>query len=357
MRSRYEGGPDRLRKDIIRLDAFVGRDHASPPRVVLLRVRRRLVKKQYEYEEELYLALDGSATVNVNASVPALVALRGVDLNVESARALRSRTRCARSSRGPARRVTALSSRVAYGRRFVHVSIDVADVRSLQRLAPFAWSTYRFDREGDVYEFKQAVGAPAGRRRRATSAGTASELVVVPDALAERDSVSQRAVAPDRARQHPANGNRHSPIGFAGTPIDIEVQMETQSILTRRCCCSERRSWRRFATFAVVIWWVARRGRAEAVQPATVSGRRFAGSRVRPTHLRTCEPRPAGAYRCSSSCSHFGVGLQIVGHREGAKRLAIDRASIRSVLLLTTPSSVTWPCSTMTWIGGLAIDP
>ena len=41
-----------------------------------------VLKKQYEYEEELYLSLDGSATLSVNASVPALVALRGVDLNV-----------------------------------------------------------------------------------------------------------------------------------------------------------------------------------------------------------------------------------------------------------------------------------
>ena len=31
--------------------------------------------KAYEYEEEMYLALDGSARLNVNASVPALVAL------------------------------------------------------------------------------------------------------------------------------------------------------------------------------------------------------------------------------------------------------------------------------------------
>ena len=43
----------------------------------------RLLKKQYEYEEELYLSLDGSATLNVNASVAALVALRGVDLPVD----------------------------------------------------------------------------------------------------------------------------------------------------------------------------------------------------------------------------------------------------------------------------------
>ena len=36
-----------------------------------------------EYEEEIYLALDGTATVNVNASVAALVALRGFDLNLD----------------------------------------------------------------------------------------------------------------------------------------------------------------------------------------------------------------------------------------------------------------------------------
>jgi len=37
--------------------------------------------------------------------------------------------------------------------------------------------------------------------------------------------------------------------------------------------------------------------------------------------------------------------------------LAIDRASIRSTLLFTTPSSVTRPFSTMMWIGGFAIAP
>ena len=38
------------------------------------------LSRKYEYEEETYVNLDGSATVYVNAAVPALVALRGVDL-------------------------------------------------------------------------------------------------------------------------------------------------------------------------------------------------------------------------------------------------------------------------------------
>ena len=37
--------------------------------------------RQYEYEEEMYLSLDGSATLYVNSSVAALNALRGAALD------------------------------------------------------------------------------------------------------------------------------------------------------------------------------------------------------------------------------------------------------------------------------------
>src|SRR5262245_24267962 len=36
--------------------------------------------REYEYEEELYLAVDGSASVVINASEASLIALRGVTL-------------------------------------------------------------------------------------------------------------------------------------------------------------------------------------------------------------------------------------------------------------------------------------
>src|SRR5512132_551965 len=130
--------------------------------LVLSACAGRLVKKQYEYEEELYLGLDGSATLNVNASVPALVTLRGAELN-PSPRARFEREQIRAFFNGPGVTVTALSSSRRYGRRFVHVSMDVPDVRSLQRVAPFAWSTYRFAREGDIYQFKQVVGGAAAK--------------------------------------------------------------------------------------------------------------------------------------------------------------------------------------------------
>ena len=48
-------------------------------------------------------------------------------------------------------------------RRFVHVRLDVDDIRRLGEVAPFAWSTYQFARDGDLFEYRQTVGAAAGK--------------------------------------------------------------------------------------------------------------------------------------------------------------------------------------------------
>ena len=115
-----------------------------------------VLTREYEYEEELYLALDGSATLNVNASVASLVALRGVDLPVDpAARIDREKVRRLFTAPG-ANPIVSLSRRD--GRRFVHVTVDVDDLRTLERIAPLAWSSYRLDRRGDTIEYRQRVG-------------------------------------------------------------------------------------------------------------------------------------------------------------------------------------------------------
>ena len=218
----------------------------------------RLVKKQYEYEEELYLGLDGAATLNVNASVPALVALRGVDLN-PSSRARFDREGVRAFFVGPGVTVTAVSSSRRYGRRFVHVSMDVADVRSLQRVAPFAWSTYRFSRESDMFEFKQVVGAAAGKS--VSDVGwDGSELVAfrmhLPSRIAYNNAPSHRTERGNILEWEQTLADR-----MRGTPVEIDVQMETQSILSRTLLLFGTTILAAFATLAAVIWWVARRGR------------------------------------------------------------------------------------------------
>src|SRR4051812_47911551 len=210
----------------------------------------RLVKKQYEYEEELYLGLDGSATLNVNASVPALVALRGADLN-PSPRARFDRERIRAFFDGPGVTVTAVSSSRRYGRRFVHVSMDVADVRSLQRVAPFAWSTYRFSRESDMFEFKQVVGAAAGKT--VSDVGwDGSELVAfrmhLPSRIAYNNAPSHRTERGNILEWEQTLADR-----MRGTPVEIDVQMETQSILARTLLLFGTTILAAFATLAAVI--------------------------------------------------------------------------------------------------------
>src|SRR5688572_17093073 len=93
--------------------------------------------KQYEYEEDMTIALDGSATIVVNASLPALVALRGLDLPVDpNARPDRDRIRDMYST--PVTSVTRVSRPwTRKGRRFVQVRVQVPDVRRLHEAPPF----------------------------------------------------------------------------------------------------------------------------------------------------------------------------------------------------------------------------
>jgi hypothetical protein len=217
----------------------------------------RLVNKQYEYEEEMYLALDGSATLNISASIPALVALRGVDLS-PSPRTRFDRDGIRRFYEGPGVTVTALSSSRRHGRRFVHVSMDVADVRAVERLAPFAWSTYTFTREGDLYEFKQTVGPSAGKR--VSDVGwDGTELVGfrmhLPSKITYHNAPSHRTERGNILEWEQTLADR-----IHGTPIDIDVQLETQSILARTILLFATMVVAALSTLALVIWWMVRKG-------------------------------------------------------------------------------------------------
>ena len=86
--------------------------------------------RQYQYEEDVYLSLDGSATVYVNSSVAALDALRGASFDTSSNAAIdRDAVRAWFTT--PVTHVTrrpTLSRRS--GRRFVHVRLDADDVQA-----------------------------------------------------------------------------------------------------------------------------------------------------------------------------------------------------------------------------------
>ena len=119
--------------------------------------------RQYEYEEEIYLSLDGSATVYVNSSLAALNALRGASFDTSPEAAV-DRVKVREFYTSPVTRVVATptTSRRS-GRRFVHVRLEVADVRKLGEAPPFSWSTYDFTRDADLQVFRQRIGAPGGK--------------------------------------------------------------------------------------------------------------------------------------------------------------------------------------------------
>src|SRR5262245_4965753 len=121
-----------------------------------------LLGKDYEYEEQLRLDVDGSARMDLSSSVAALVALRGMNLDTNPAVEV-DRAKVRALFEGPGVDVRSVRVSRRDGRRFVHVRVDVADIRQLSRLAPFSWSTYQFDRRGDVLEYRQQVGTSAAK--------------------------------------------------------------------------------------------------------------------------------------------------------------------------------------------------
>lgn len=221
-----------------------------------------ILKPEYEYEEELYIALDGSARINVNASVPSLVALHGAALPVDpSARLDRGRLRALFA--GPDAEVSSVSLSRRHGRRFVHVSVNVADVRQLSRLPAFAWSSYRFERSGDVFEFRHVVGAATGTAVRDIG-WTGDELVNfrvhVPSVIPFHNATSHKVERGNIVRWDQPLRDR-----LEGLALDMRVHMESESILGTTLVLFAGTIVAAALTFAIIIVWVVRRGaRAEA---------------------------------------------------------------------------------------------
>ena len=218
---------------------------------------RGVLKKEYEYEEELYLDLDGSATLYVNASVPALVALRGADLDVNP-RARFDRERVRAIFEGPHVEVSTPTSSRRNGRRFVHVRVRAASVSDLQKLAVFSWSSYRLTRGDEALSFEQVIGAPVGRAVGDVG-WTGAELVAFRMHLPSRITFHNAAGGVRRGNilewEQPLRER------LKGTPIEIEAHIETQSILARTLLLFLSTIVAAAMAFASILWWITRKGR------------------------------------------------------------------------------------------------
>ena len=230
--------------------------------------------RQYEYEEDLYLALDGTATLVVNASIPSLVALRGLDLD-SSTTARLDRDRLQQLYQSPVTTVTHVSPpwRRA-GRRFVQVRMNVSDVRRLNEAAPFSRSRYSLTVADTKAVFEQKVGASALRPGTLQQVGwNGSEIVAfrlhLPSRILWHNSRDLDTDKPNEtARGNILSWEQHLADRLDGAPLDIRVEMDSQSILHRTL-------WLFLGAFVAavmllggLIWWAMRKApREEATSP------------------------------------------------------------------------------------------
>jgi hypothetical protein len=227
--------------------------------------------KQYEYEEDLSLAMDGSATLTVNSSLPALAALRGLPVPTDPSARFEANdiralfdtpvTRVRRVSR-PWRRK---------GRRFVQVRIDVPDVRRLSEAAPFAWSKYEFGPESGHHVYRQTVGASAMKPGSLGNYGwDGSEIVAfrlhLPSRILHHTARDLETNQPSQARR----GNilaweQHLADRLDGQPVNLLVEMESQSILHRTLWLFGGAFASAVLVLGLLIWWAMSRGKDQDV--------------------------------------------------------------------------------------------
>jgi hypothetical protein len=234
---------------------------------------RDIFGKQYEYEEDLTIALDGSGRLTINASLPALAALRGLPVD-PGATVDRDRIRAMYQS--PVSRVTSVPRPWRRrGRQFVQINLEFDDVRRLSELGPLSWSRYELTPQGDAHVFRQAIGTSALKPGSLSNVGWNG-----------REIVAFRAHMPSRILAHNARdlendeptgvqrGNilaweQHLSDRLDGRPVTIEVRIDSASILYRTLFLFAGAFTAAVLTLVAGVWWLMRRGKDETGEPVS----------------------------------------------------------------------------------------
>jgi hypothetical protein len=215
--------------------------------------------RQYEYEEEMYLSLDGSATIYVNSSIVALNALRGTSFDPRATAGV-DRESVGRYFTTSTTRVGRVTTSRRSGRQYVHVRIETDDVSALAAAAPFAWSSYSLDRRGEQVVYKQVVdGRTISREGEIDGGWDDDELVAfrihVPSVVEYHN-----AGAANLRRGNIVVYEQSLKDRLLGQPVEIEVQMQPRSILYSTLILFASMFAAVAALFGLVIWRVVRAG-------------------------------------------------------------------------------------------------
>jgi hypothetical protein len=226
---------------------------------------RNPLGKQYEYEEQLYLGVDGEAQVVIDTSIPALVALRGVPIDPsprvqidrDQVRRLFSVSGCSNVRVG--------QSWIRRGRRFVQIRVTAANVNDLKACGPLSWASYTFEREGNVIHYKQIVGAAATGSPGAVN-WDGSELVAFKLHLPSKIIYQNVKRLEDGSNGTTERGNiltweQRLSDRRAGAPVEMEVRMDSQSILYRTLWLFAGAFLAAVIVLMLLIWMTMRRAK------------------------------------------------------------------------------------------------
>jgi len=220
----------------------------------------------YEYEEQLYLSVDGRATVVVDASLPALVALRGLSIDPSPSSSIdRDGIRRAAEAAGCA--VDSVSRPwTRSGRRFVQIQIAIADVRQPQSCGLLAWSSYSLTPiDPDGLEFQQTVGPPPKILAASPAGWNGTELVAfklhAPSRIRYQNIKRLDGTNGEFERGNILTWEQRLNDRLAGTPVVMDVRMDATSILHTTLWLFAGAFAAAVLLLVVVIWMVVRRGR------------------------------------------------------------------------------------------------
>jgi len=223
--------------------------------------------KQYEYEEDLTLAIDGSATLIVNASLPALAALRGLPVPTDPSERLKP-DEIRALFQSPVTNVTRVSRPWRRkGRRFIQVRMEVSDVRQLSAAPPFAWSTYGFRQKDGIQVYTQVVGAAALKPGGLQNYGwDGSEIVAfrlhLPSKILHHTARDLETNEPTQtSRGNILAWEQHLADRLEGQPVNILVESESESILHRTLWLFAGAFTAAVLMLVLLIWWTMRKGR------------------------------------------------------------------------------------------------
>jgi hypothetical protein len=218
--------------------------------------------QQYEYEEDLYLSLDASATLYVNSSLAALNALRGTAFDLRpNAQVDRDAVRAFFSS--PNTHVIRVSPYRRSGRRYVSVRMEVEDVRTLGSFAPFSWSSYRFGPKAGLVVYEQTIGDAAGKdvgNVGWSGAETVAFRLHLPSKIEFHNTKREIGRGNILAWEQPLSRR------LRGERLDLEARIQTQSILYSTLILFGASFVAAAIVFIGVIWWVVLKGKPQSAQ-------------------------------------------------------------------------------------------